>query len=215
MAKRPIDQKKVAKYLGVLIDENLSWKPHINNINIKMRSGLAMMYKTKAVVSSSTLRTLYYSFIYPYLDYNLINWSSAPKSHLKCIDATNKKAVLLLQKVPNNQDRFTGSSYKQTQILPLEYIIKLRRGTFMWKLSNNILPDATRSWFHPNTSEYYTRMNVSKYQLPHPRTELARRHNSFSATKLWNSEIPEEIKRSFTLQTFKSKYKAKLLSTLT
>ena len=82
MAKRPLEHKKVAKYLGVLIDENLSWKHHIDNINLKIRRGIGMIYRLKDVVTASTMKSLYYSFVYPYLNYSIINWSNAPNSHI-------------------------------------------------------------------------------------------------------------------------------------
>ena len=45
MANRLIDQKHTAKYLGVIIDDKLSWKPHIENINLKIRRGIGMISK--------------------------------------------------------------------------------------------------------------------------------------------------------------------------
>ena len=211
MAKKPIEQKKVAKYLGILVDENLNWKAHIDSINIKMRKGLGMINKVKDLVTTATLKTLYYSFIYPYLDNNLINWSSAPISYLKCLTNTNKKAIKTIHRNHLNQGT---SPYKQLEILPLDSLIKFRRGQFMWKVENNILPKTTCSWFQQNKADIYMRMNLSKYLLPNPRTELAKRHNSFSAVKLWNNDIPEHIKSAFSFSVFRSKYKTKLLSSL-
>ena len=46
----------------------------------------------KNIVTKSTLRTLYYSFIFPYLDYNLLNWSSAYPTNLDCLNVSNKKS---------------------------------------------------------------------------------------------------------------------------
>ena len=67
-------KKRVTKYLGILIDDKLLWKDHIHHINLKIRKGIGMLGTLKNIVTKSTLRTVYYSFIFPYLDYNLVNW---------------------------------------------------------------------------------------------------------------------------------------------
>ena len=82
----------------------------------------------------------------------------------------------------------------------------------MWKLDNKILPVSTETWYKANTAPIYTKSNISKYLLPNPRTEFEKRHNTFSASKLWNVGIPDEVKSSPFLNVFKKRYKALLLS---
>ena len=207
IAKCPLQHKKVVKYLGVLIDENLSWKPHIDNINLKIRKGTGMIYKIRDVVTSTTLKTLYYSFIYPYLDYNIINWSIAPNTHLNKLRTSNKRAVKAMLSKPLREN--SNPLFKKLEILPLDSLINFRRGTFMWKIQNNILPEETCSWFEHNKENTHTL--TSKYLLKNPRTLFAKNHNTFAAVKLWNVDIPEEIKVSNTLKQFKLNYKNHLL----
>ena len=161
MANRPIDQKRVAKYLGVLIDDNLSWKYHIDNINLKIRKGICMLNKIKSMVSASALKTLYYSFIYPYLGVvHLTHISIFFKN-------SNKKVVRNMKFYDNNE---SNSIFKELEILPLDSLIKLRRGTFMWKLNYNFLPNPSSSWFKVNTAPVYNRRVINTYHLPHPTT---------------------------------------------
>ena len=106
IAKNPLKHKKYTKYLGVILDDKLTWKNHIDNINLKIRRGIGMLSKVKDFVSSSTLKSLYYSCIYPYLDYNLLNWSSTSTSNLNCLRFSIKKAVrVILSK--NKQEHST------------------------------------------------------------------------------------------------------------
>ena len=65
----------------------------------------------KNIVTKSTLRTLYYYFIFPYLDYNLLNWSSAYPTNLDCLNISNKKAVriILSKKGENMQHLYSRS----------------------------------------------------------------------------------------------------------
>ena len=169
-----------------------------------------MLSKVKDFVSSSTLKSLYYSCIYPYLDYNLLNWSSTSTSNLNCLRFSIKKAVRVI--LSKNKQEHSTPLFKQLQILPLDEMIKFKHGIFMWKLDNNILPESSTKWFTINNSDIINRLNLSKYRIPYPRTEHAKRHNTYSATKLWNTEISNIIKSSFTINKLRYSYKTKLLS---
>ena len=125
----PLIKKSVTKYLGVLIDEKLTWKDQITSVNMKLRKGIGMLSKVKDYVMNSTLKTLYYAFIYPYLDYNIINWSSAAPTNLACVIISNKKAVRTM--LSKNNRAPSLPLFKQLNILPLDELIKLKQAIFM------------------------------------------------------------------------------------
>ena len=49
------------KYIGVLIDEHLSWKPHINELVKKLNRSNSMLSKIRHYVNENTFSSLYYS----------------------------------------------------------------------------------------------------------------------------------------------------------
>ena len=55
-----------------------------------------MLYKIRDFVPQSVLKSLYYSFIQPYVDYNILNWSSTHTTNLECIRISIKKAVRII-----------------------------------------------------------------------------------------------------------------------
>ena len=57
------------KFLGVIIDNKLTWKDHINYISGKMARGIGVIIKARNYLNKDTLLSLYYSFIYPYVTY--------------------------------------------------------------------------------------------------------------------------------------------------
>ena len=65
----PIEQVKEIVFLGIVIDENLTWKPHILNVSIKISKSIGILYRSSFCLSTASLRILYYSLIYPYLIY--------------------------------------------------------------------------------------------------------------------------------------------------
>ena len=59
-----IERENVTKFLGVLIDENLSWKQHINNVSTKTSKSLILFTNLGAIVKQPPLKQLYLSFIH-------------------------------------------------------------------------------------------------------------------------------------------------------
>ena len=65
-----IEEVTHTKFLGVVIDCELNWSHHIRHIKSKISKGIGIVIKAKNVVNRNTLKTLYYSFIYPYINYS-------------------------------------------------------------------------------------------------------------------------------------------------
>ena len=72
-----IQRVNCTKFLGVYVDSKLTWKDHISYIVTKTAKGLGAMNRVRHILSSNTMRMLYYSMIYPYLSYCAIIWGCA------------------------------------------------------------------------------------------------------------------------------------------
>ena len=57
------------KILGLLLDDNLSWKEHIRNLKNKMAKHIGLMYRAKPFLDKESLLAFYYSYIHSYLNY--------------------------------------------------------------------------------------------------------------------------------------------------
>ena len=64
------------KFLGVYIDQHLTWKTHVNFFAAKISKSVGLLYKAKCYLPSKSLLTLYYALIYPYLTYCNLIWAS-------------------------------------------------------------------------------------------------------------------------------------------
>ena len=56
-----LEQKSYVKYLGVLIDENLPWKSHVDSVIIKISKTIGMIAKVRYIVPSTVLINIYNS----------------------------------------------------------------------------------------------------------------------------------------------------------
>ena len=91
-----VEEKEVTKYLGVFIDNKLSWKTHIEHVKAKLSKGNGMISRVRYFVNDQCLLNLFYSFIQSHVNYNLINWSSTFPSYIEQIDVKLKAAVTLI-----------------------------------------------------------------------------------------------------------------------
>ena len=81
------------KFLGVYIDEHLSWKDHISYLCKQISKPIGMLFRSRFYLSSKTKLILYYSLIYPYITYCNSTWSSTYVTNLNRIYCLQKRAV--------------------------------------------------------------------------------------------------------------------------
>ena len=95
--------KKISKCktLGVIIDDKLLWKDHINEISAKVSKGFGIMRRIKTFVTQSVMQSIYNSLILPYFDYCNMVWENTAKYNLQKIQKMQNRAARIL----------TGSSY--------------------------------------------------------------------------------------------------------
>ena len=84
------------KFLRTIIDDKLTWQPHIDYVSKKLSKAIAIMYRIKPYVTQETLCGLYYSLVYPYLTYGNVIWGNTFKTHLKPIISLQRKVVRYL-----------------------------------------------------------------------------------------------------------------------
>ena len=70
-------------FLGIIIDQHLSWKSHINHIRNKLSKVTAVLNKLRHMLPKYTLITLYNTMFLPYLNYGLLLWGSCSESIFK------------------------------------------------------------------------------------------------------------------------------------
>ena len=172
----PIKQSNQSKSLGLIIDENLSWKAHIHEISKKVSSGIGALKRVRPFVSMHTAIKIYKGLIEPHFDCCSSVW-----------DGLTQQLREKLQKLQNRAIRVTRVE---------------KKAYFMYKCINNLAPAYLCNLFAPRTPNYYFRNTKKKLMLPKPRTDYLKRSFSYSGALLWNN-LPEEIRTSNSLGLFK------------
>ena len=64
------------KYLGILLDSQLTYKNQINALRKKVSRAIGVSYKLRPFITSKTLISVYYAIIYPFLLYGIVLWGN-------------------------------------------------------------------------------------------------------------------------------------------
>ena len=91
-------QVKEVAFLGVVLDGNLTWKPHIANVSRKISKSIGIIYKSSFCLPKSSLITLYYRLAYPYLLYCVSVWGSTYPTNLNRFLLLQKRVVRTITK---------------------------------------------------------------------------------------------------------------------
>ena len=113
-----IGRVKETVFLGVILDENLTWKPHIADVSRKISKSIGIIYKASFCVPTTSLCTLYFCLVYPYL-FNCISvWESTYPSNLNRIFLLQKKVIRIISK--SAFDAHTEPIFKLLKIIDLK-----------------------------------------------------------------------------------------------
>ncbi len=200
-----VEEKEVTKYLGVFIDNKLTWKSHIEHVKTKLSRGNGMISKIRYYVNDLCLLNLFYSFIQSHVNYNLLNWSSTYPSFIEPIELKVKAAVRLISF--KHKYEHTNPLFLKHKILPFMDMIKYKKGNFLWKICKGYIKNPLSNVFVRNT------YNPLRFNLPNPSCTYDKHRLVFSCVKYWNS-IPSYIRNASTLNSFNDKHKKHLISLL-
>ena len=203
-----MEQKKQVKYLGITIDESLTWKPHINNCLIKLNKCLYAIYKLRPYTTINTLKLVYNALAYPHIQYCLAVWGGAPKTTLLPLIRKQKNIVRAMLFKPYT----THSSplFLKLKLLKLDELYNFKLGLIMHnkiKIENNIQSNFP---LISSVHSYSTRSNNgTNFYISTVQSNLGKTAFSYSGPRVWNT-IPLDIRESSAYQ-FKYLYKNNLL----
>ena len=147
------------KYLGVYLDENLCWKPHVNHIASKLQRANGALSKIRHYVPHYTLLNIYHSIFSSHMRYACQVWGLR--------DTTTTHRILTLQKsalrlISFNQPRAPSSPiFANLDILNFFDLVKVLNIQFVHKFLNSELPSDTLNTLAFNKISHYhsTRSN--------------------------------------------------------
>jgi len=167
----PISEQSSLKYLSVILDDKLNWKPQIEKLVTQLSKSCGMLFKLKLYTNTSVLKSVYFALFHSYLTYSILNWGRANKTTLLPLIGLQNKAVRTLE---YNKTKTTVLLSKH-KILEIPDLIQLSVAKFICSFYNGGLPNQIDNYFAEIRSahKYQTRLaSLQKYYLPRMKTSL-------------------------------------------
>ena len=192
-----VEQVTNFNFLGITIDQNLTWKDHISKISIKIARVIGIMNKLKHIFPHQILRTLYNSLIHPYFIYGLYIWGFSPKR----LTILQKKAVRILARRPYISH--STSIFKNLKILKLKDQYSIQLYKLYHKNINNLLPSYFNS-FTPyyNNDEHTHDLRSATLRLPMTRREYFVQSTKYQFLKLIRETCVIDLNRTINTTVF-------------
>jgi hypothetical protein len=178
------DSKDGCKFLGLHLDDSLTWINHINYVCGKICSGLYLLRQMSNLVSADVLKILYYGTIFPFINYGIELWGCAADVHINRILLLQKRAIRIIHglgKLESCQKFFIDNKYFTVYSL---YLYKL------------ILFFVHHNKGHQTCSDVhqYNTRNKSNYFRQRTKLKLTE-HSPFINGHIWYNKLPDQIKK--------------------
>jgi len=129
-------QEESVKLLGILVDENLNWKHHINHVKKKISKGNYILWRYKKKLSPGLSKIIYESFVRCHLTYCLSIWGGKKTSDLTELKKLQKKIWTKI----GIRKQHTNERLIKHNLLKLEDEIRIGEVKTIYRWEKNILP---------------------------------------------------------------------------
>ena len=205
IGKTNIEQVNEIKYLGVIFNDKLSWKSHIQHVCSKLSNGSWKLLKLRNYVDTTTLKTVYYALMYSYLQYCVSTWGLASTTALDPLVRIHKCIIRIITNCPFLSH--TNPLFQKLNFLKLKDIVKLEIAKTTFCFNKSSAKNESQTIISITQKHHYkTRLAAKQnYFQPRKRTELGKKTFSYIGPEIWQ-EVPYELK-SLSYNQFKKKFK--------
>ena len=180
-------------FLGVILDEELSWSAHISHIKDKLLVNKHMLKLGKNFLNHSSIKNVYYTHIHSHLTYSLLTWSSMiSKWQINDLTKIKKACVRIICKKPS-----TYNSTVQEHIPTLQNLIDLEAVKFGYKISRKTIPLPIQNLMNANGGKKTHNYNMHNKTTPNIQRHQSKQFNcSFFCKSISSySTLPEKLKQ--------------------
>ena len=197
-----IKRVQSTKFLGILYDENLSFKPHISSLTRKLSKLAGMFYTLHSFLPSRILQIIYNAHVNSALNYNTPIWCCNYRNNIEPLLKIQKRIIRNVTK----SDYLAHSKplFKKSKALNIYDINKLYMGCQFFKNPSKYITPLRANHQH------FTRNENILRPIQH---SLSLVHNSFLIQGPLNyNDVPPNIKLTKSITSFKKQLKKYLLS---
>lgn len=190
-----IQQVKVHRVLGCIIDETMSFHPHIDSVLKTVSRNLYLMSRLWHYVSTEALLAFFYGHCLSHINYASTVWCNADENYLNKLNRLHKRAIKIMNRTPNTS---TTEKYKLLKILTLKDQFKYNTCKMVFKQSHELVPTYLHKLLprqNPRTLDYAKPSRT--YRL-----DITQAGFIYSSVSIWNA-LPRHCKSCRTFGTFR------------
>lgn len=179
-----IERTDKIKYLGVMLDHKLSWKPHIEVLSKRVRRLMYTFRCLRKVATRDLLKSIYLALCQSVVSYCIIAWGGAPKTTLISLERAQRAVIKVMY---CKRFRFpTTQLYEETKLLTVrQQFLKSLILYFHRKSLQTIYSKENarlKKWLTPKTNtEFYKRFY--NFLAPFVYTKVEQSHCIFKKTR--------------------------------
>ena len=169
-----------------------------------------LICRAKRVLNVKTLCTLYYSFVYPYLNYAAEVWADSTANHIVPVVRLQKKILRII----NRSQKFdhTAPLFRSLKILRLEKIHFLKVALIMFKVFHKLTPLVFHDLFTRNTDVHsYNTRQRAYFHVPISKTHYMSRAISVKGVHIWNKLLENSFNYDCSFISYKISLKKYLI----
>ena len=183
IGQKAIPRTYSAKYIGLTLDENLSWDVHIDNVCNNLVKYFSIFYNIRDIITIHVARAIYFSCIHSRVKYGIETYGSA--SEYKMAKLQNKLLKLLTKK---DRRYSTNKLHIDLIIYKVKHIYQMSVLTFVHGCVRGIPIGSFKKYydFRGDTHNYSLRINeeLSSNQV---RSNIGANTTHSVGAKLWNN----------------------------
>ena len=204
------------KFLGVVIDNELSWVDHIDHVKTKLNSSLSVIKRIMKFIPESEYRKLYDSLFKSYLSYCISSWGGVPSYKTSCLFSSQKRCIRLLfgkslsydhasyyetcARVRTYSEHMADKNYELEHtkpifntegILTLHHLYVHRTFVELFKVQKHRLPISIYELF-----DMSYRSNNFSLNLPKLKLDTSRHNFLYNSSLIWNELIGKILEKS-------------------
>ena len=180
-----IERTSVKKFLGIYIDEKISFAEHTDKISTKLSRGVGLMRKMKHIVPRSVMKQLYYSFIYSIFTYGITCYGSAYLNQTQRV----KNLIIRALKLALNRDTITPAICKHERFFDYDMAYQYFCSINMYRviqLNNHDFLSNKITTYQTHHSHVTRSVTDQRLNLPFYTRSKCQRSFLYTGINIWN-----------------------------
>ena len=207
---KAINRVSSIKFLGLIIDDELSWTLHIQSLCQYLKKHIGIFYKLRSFIPIKILRMLYFSLIHSKILYGIENYANNYAIRLHDLTILNNRVLRIIQN--KNSRSSILDLYRDFNTLPINKLFQFKILAHAHALYNKS-PSLPSFFYAEVMANHQVHTYSTRSQDDFHRLSISTRngeHLSINVcSKLWNS-LPASTKSLSSLTQFEKAIKIML-----